>query len=289
MTKVLVIVAIILFGTQPIVVTTASPGPPEGSTPETHGGQSRIDRLIDDLEQELLPYADDPALDSLSVFEAAISDFELVILADENPTISDECYMLVLRHAALEMMSAHPELTPREAIQRGREHVIEMRKKAAREGRTYGEFFRHVVECTEWCKPLVVGLEKCHIESVAMLGPWTVFFDLDSSDPGTDVDIYLENVAAELTRDEHARVLLVGRASRIGDKVYNRALSRRRTEAVESELLARGIARERIHAMWLGWEPPQISASVAAAYGIGDVYAGRGRIATNQSVVIVIF
>ncbi len=250
---------------------------------------SRLERLADELGRELLPYARDPSLDSVIVADPGRTDFDLVLLADDNPAISDECYKIVLQHAAEAMMHHHPEMSREEALTRGISHVREMRQSAAREGRTYGAFFRHVVDCQEWCQPLVVGLETCHIEAVSQLGPRSVFFGYDSDRIRPNAEAGFATVAEELARDPHARVLLVGRASRVGDKLYNRELSQRRALAVQQALIELGVAPEKIQAMWIGWEPPQINSRIAGFYGLGDVYARDGETAVNQSVMIVVF
>ena len=48
------------------------------------------------------------------------------------------------------------------------------------------------------------------------------------------------------------KVLLIGRASKIGDLRYNRRLSGQRALAVRDVLLAKGVAANRIETLWLG-------------------------------------
>lgn len=270
-------------------VTLSLPALPQSTESEEEKARSRLERLVGELERELVPYAMDPALDSLSIQSPGESDFDLVLLADDNPAISDDCYKIVLHHASEAMMHRHPELGRHEALMRGIAHVREMRETAAGEGRTYGAFFRHVVDCQEWCQPLVAGLEKCHIEAVGQLGPRAVFFAYNDDQVQPEEAASLAAVATELGHDPDARVLLVGRASRIGDKLYNRELSERRTVAVQNALIEHGVEAARIQSMWIGWEPPQISSVVAGVYGFGDLYAAKGETAVNQSVMMVIF
>ncbi len=251
--------------------------------------KSRLDRLVDELEKELVPYANDPSLDSLPVKAPGEYDFDLVVLGDNNPIISDECYKLVLRHAAQRVMEEHPELSVTEAMRMGIEHVHEEKQAGREHGRTYGEFFQHLVQCEEWCSPLVVGLEKCHIEAVADSDPWAIFFDFNSDRIRPESAVTFTNIVEKLEANVDVNVLLIGRASRSGNKVYNRSLSRRRALAVYGTLLNFGVKRERIQLLWFGWEPPQISEPVAAAYGIGDVYALSGGRSVNQSVMVVVY
>jgi len=257
-----------------------------GLFPEHKG---RMERLAEELASELEPHAGDAALDSLVVERAGEQDFDLVVLGDENPMISDECYKLALRHAATEMMMADSSLGPSEAVRKGMAHVVHGRARAATHGRTYGEFFRHVVKCDEWCEPMVVSLEQCHIEAVARLRPWPVFFGFNTSVVDERFLPELEVVSAELLRSPDSRVLVVGRGSRIGNRDHNRRLSRERAEAVRDRLVTLGAPADRIQALWLGWEPPQIVPEVARAYNLTDAWLLYGRQALNQSVMMVVY
>ena len=260
------------------------------STPQAQEkAKSRLERLVEELEKELVPYANDPSLDSLSVANPGEYDFDLVVLGDNNPIISDECYKLVLRHAAKRVMVDNPELSITDAMKLGVRHVHEERDHAREHGRTYREFFQHVAQCDQWCQPLVVGLEKCHIEAVAELDPWAVFFDFNSDVIRPEAEVTFTSVVKKLEENTEGKVLLIGRASRNGDKIYNRGLSYRRALAVRYTLLNLGVNPERIQLLWFGWEPPQISERVASAYGIGDVHALGGEFSANQSVVIVVY
>ena len=270
------------------------PGPQEDSPSrddreKTPKEKSRLERLVEELSQELGPYAEDGSLDSLNIENAGAYDFDLVVLGDDNPLISDECYKLVLQHAAEEMKRTHPELSRAEALRMGLMHVHENRQAGQEHGRTYGEFFTHVVQCDEWCQPMVVGLEKCHIAAVAGLDPWPVFFDYDSDNAQLGSDITFARVIEKLESTEDGNVLLVARASRLGNKIYNRTLSYRRALAVRDELVGLGVESDRIRLLWFGWEPPQIGEQVAEAYGIGDVYHVDGEYAVNQSVMVVVY
>ena len=55
------------------------------------------------------------------------------------------------------------------------------------------------------------------------------------------------------------------------------------------QLSDRGIDTGRIKTLSFGYEPPQISAPIAAAYGLGDVYRSEGEQRTNQSVMMVVY
>ena len=257
-----------------------------GLFPENKG---RMERLSEELARELEPYAEDAALDSLAVERPGEEDFSLVVLGDANPMISDECYKLALRHAAAEMMQTDSSLGPAEAVRKGMAHVARGRQDAHTQGRTYGEFFRHVVQCEEWCEPMVVNLEQCHVEAVARLRPWPVFFDLNSAAVDDQFTMELSIVTEEISRADGARILLIGRGSRMGDRNHNRVLSRLRAEAVRDRLVALGAPPDRIQLLWFGWEPPQIGPEVARAYNLTDAWLLYGEHALNQSVMVVVY
>ncbi len=251
--------------------------------------RSRLERLAAELVRELTPYANDRSLDSLSIKNPGEDDFAIVVLGEDNPMISDECYKLALRHAAERMQEMHPEMSIVEAMQAGIVHVHEGKEHAREHGRTYGEFFQHVAQCDAWCRPMVVNLEKCHLEAVASLRPWAVFFDYNSGIVKSDFDADLVRVIEEISTGETRQVLLIGRASRTGDKAYNRALSQRRVLAVREKLVTFGVDADRIKTLWFGWEPPQITETIAQQYGLGDVFAVHGANAMNQSVMMLVF
>ncbi len=261
----------------------------EAPTDPSWAEKSRMQRLGDELLLELEPHAADPALDSLFVENSGQNDFDLIVVGDNNPLISDECYKLALLHATVRLSMKHPELSPVEAMTKGIDHVRNEREKAGENGRTYGDFFRHVVQCEDWCEPMVVSLEQCHIEAVAALRPWPIFFEYNSAVVPDTFDSEFARVLEEMSGRDSARVLLVGRGSRDGDKVYNRLLSRSRAEAVRDQLTLLGVDPGRIDLLWFGWEPPQISEEIARAYAISDAYLLHGARDINHSVMIVVY
>ena len=106
-------------------------------------------------------------------------------------------------------------------------------------------------------------------------------------------DEYEKGIIAEVTHglkgNADLKVLLIGRASHMGDLPFNRALSGRRALAVKDKLLTNGIPKSRIEAMWFGWEPPQISDWIAKEYDLHDLYNHKGKKRMNQSVMMVLY
>ena len=96
------------------------------------------------------------------------------------------------------------------------------------------------------------------------------------------------------TRD---KVLLIGRASKIGDRGYNIALSGKRAGEIRDYLTTTfNVAEEQIRYQFFGFDPPQLTLDYAARYGISaaDLVAVEANMKTaeakiNQSVVIIIY
>ena len=99
----------------------------------------------------------------------------------------------------------------------------------------------------------------------------------------------MERLSEEISRGDGARVLLIGRGSRLGDRDHNRRLSRLRAEAVRDRLVALGATPDRVQLLWFGWEPPQIGPEVARAYNLTDAWLLHGEHALTQSVMVVVY
>ncbi|MFQ5658673.1 MAG: OmpA family protein, partial [Candidatus Methylomirabilales bacterium] len=140
-----------------------------------------------------------------------------------------------------------------------------------------------------------------HIEHVSRLPHDIVLFDFDSSALRPEGERLLEEMGAELVGGRYGdkKVVLVGRASKIGGMVYNRDLSRKRADAVKEKLIGLGIASSDIKIIWLGWEPPQLNKEILEKYGLAESllkaekYGVHASLidahAINQSTTVVIY
>ena len=137
-----------------------------------------------------------------------------------------------------------------------------------------------------WLKRLV----GCHVLAVQNLDHDLVFFAFDSHEVN---DIRSRDAISRVVRavrdSSDKRILLIGRASRIGPLGYNRRLSGLRARAVGDQLANMGIELGRISTLTFGYEPPQIDSRIASAYGLADLYAREGQNRLNQSVMMVVY
>lgn len=208
--------------------------------------------------------------------------------AANSELIDQGCERGAIQHA-VEHLGEEKGLSRDEALKMGMEHTAD-RNRALAEGITYREYIEHVAECKAFCRDMVKQLVACHVEAVSQLGPEIALFAFDSADlGGSETYRAIDQVVARANGDSSKRVLLIGRASRIGPKAYNRLLSGRRAEAIRSALLERGVDEHRIYLQGFGYEEPQIDEVIAAAYGWRDLYRSESHSRMNQSVVMVVF
>jgi len=214
----------------------------------------------------------------------------LAVTSDENPLLERQCKEDAMALSVDSLRHVEGAAEGAEAMQAAVAHMQE-HQRFIRENRvSYADYLKEIAECRSFCAPLVASLVRCHVLSVARQPHGIVGFELDSSvvEPEFREGI-LEEVALRLEQHPEEKVLLVGRASRIGDLRYNRRLSAQRALAVKDHLVAHGVDESRIETMWLGWEPPQITESVAAEYGIAELYRSQGVQSINQSVMVVTY
>jgi len=214
----------------------------------------------------------------------------LAVTSDANPMLERQCKEDAMSLSVDSLRHVEGAAEGAEAMQAAVAHMQE-HQRFIRENRvSYADYLKEIAECRSFCAPLVASLVRCHVLSVARQPHGIVGFDLDSSSvPPESREGILEEVALRLEQHPEEKVLLVGRASQIGDLRYNRRLSAQRALAVKDHLVARGVDESRIETMWLGWEPPQITESVAAEYGLAELYQSQGGQRINQSVVVVTY
>jgi outer membrane protein OmpA-like peptidoglycan-associated protein len=214
----------------------------------------------------------------------------LVVTNKENPLLEEECKKEALSISVETLREAHGIEEEAAALQQAAHHMREHQDFASSHAISYADYLHEIASCRAFCAPLVAHLVRCQVLAVSHSPHGIVLFDLDSDqvDPRYESGLVDEAVAT-LKQDPRSRVLLAGRASKIGDLRYNRRLSARRALAVRDKLIERGAPADRIKTMWFGWEPPQISSWIASRYGFESLYAREGGHRMNQSVMLVIY
>ncbi|MDF1719104.1 MAG: OmpA family protein [Minwuia sp.] len=102
-------------------------------------------------------------------------------------------------------------------------------------------------------KPVVKAAAK-PIQNIT----FTVYFDFDSAALKQEAQPTLQQAIAEFKRRNNARVDLAGHTDRAGSTEYNRALSKRRADAVANALSTRGVTSGRIDDAALGELAPEV-------------------------------
>lgn len=277
---------------------TGNDSPNQNTNDSRDGSDSaRIDaytRSLNELFATSKTIGDQPGGDASVVFDGEYGDPRwlqgLTVTKSDNPMLEQACRRQavqgVTEQAAHAMHIEGDEMALQQMLAHMDEHTSFIREHDI----SYADYLRSLAECETYCAPLVSALMQCHILSVARKPHGIVLFELGSSrvNPSYNVGVINEMVTSfEQTAD--ASILLVGRASQIGDLRYNRRLSGERSLAVRDQLIEAGVPLERIRPIWFGWEPPQIDDFIAEEYGLADLYQTYGKDELNQSVVMVLF
>jgi hypothetical protein len=207
-----------------------------------------------------------------------------------NPLIDERCRAESLADAVTHWGQVHG-VSDDAAFADREAHLRDLQGQFA-QGGSFSAWISHVANCKDFCLIAVRDLLACHVQAVAALPHALVFFGRDSDriDLGSGAAV-LDGFARRLGEAPGKRVLLIGRASRVGPAgpAYNRQLSQRRTQAVAAALGARGVPADRIQLQSIGYEEPQITQEIADLYGIGAEFQRLGEAAINQSVVMVLY
>ena len=206
----------------------------------------------------------------------------------DNPLIDQGCRTESLAEALMHLKTAK-NVDEDQAFAMADRHIREEQKKYNK-GATFSDWLKHVAECKDFCNVAVLRLLQCHVEAVAKHDRSLVLFDFNSAllDTGED-DNKIQAVVNKLQQDGERQVLLIGRASRTGNAIYNRQLSQSRVDAVRQQLEARAISASRIKLQALGYEEPQLNQWISQVYGISDIYSQLGDKGINQSVLVVLY
>jgi len=162
-------------------------------------------------------------------------------------------------------------------------HLVEQINNIRLGKYTADELNEHLVSCQRFCGQLLNKIFVANMTEVAKLPHEVVFFGLDRDQV---IPRYQKGLKEFAKKNSNQTLYLMGRASFIGGKGYNKELSGRRVRQVEKILLGCGLSEHQIKASWLGYEAPQLTTDVANSYGI-DPEEYRGDLfSLNQSVVL---
>ena len=260
---------------------------------EADDSDAMFERSMQELFDTSETIADEPGAEQKITFSGNDSPRwlqGLTVTRSDNPVLEQACREQALADNTERLQREGAYDSENETLQATMEHMHMHHEFIQGQQVSYSEYLSQLASCTEFCAPLVASLMQCHVLSVARRPHGLVLFDLASSRVEQRYrSSVIDEMAQQYLDGEDKRVLLVGRASQIGNLAYNRRLAAQRALAVRDELTAAGVPFERIRPIWFGWEPPQIDSLVAEEYGIGNLMEDFGRDGINQSVVMVIF
>jgi outer membrane protein OmpA-like peptidoglycan-associated protein len=145
------------------------------------------------------------------------------------------------------------------------------------------ELNEHLISCQRFCGQLLNKIFIANMAEVARLSHEVVFFDLDRDQV---IPRYQKGLKEFAKKNNNQTLYLMGRASFIGGKGYNKELSGRRVRQVEKILLSCGLSAHQIKASWLGYEAPQLTTEIANSYKIDPKEYKGDLFSLNQSVVL---
>ena len=270
----------------------AQTDPPEGD--ETDSTDEMVKRTVDELFETSEAISQSPGGDEPVVFDGPGDEPRwlqgLTVTKSQNPMLTRQCREQAMRTTLSDLREKHDYESDSEAMNDAVQHMFEHRDFITDNEVSHVEYLRSIAKCEKYCAPLIASMMQCHKLSVARHPHGVVMFDLGESTIKPQYrDGVIREIADQHKQGEGTNILLIGRASHIGDLRYNRRLSAQRALAVRDALIDTGVPMADIRPLWFGWEPPQIDAATAEEYGIASIYQQVGREKLNQSVVMVIF
>jgi len=162
-------------------------------------------------------------------------------------------------------------------------HLVEQINNIRLGKYTADELNEHLVSCQRFCGQLLNKIFVANMAEVAKLPHEVVFFDLDRDHV---IPRYQKELTEFAKKNNNQTLYLMGRASFIGGKGYNKELSGRRVRQVEKILRSCGLSEHQLKASWLGYEAPQLTMKIANSYEIDPKEYKSDLFSLNQSVVL---
>ena len=152
------------------------------------------------------------------------------------------------------------------------EHIEQAHQQFSANGFSKDLWFQHVFECKECCGPILTDVMDEHVNLVVKQPHVVVLFQFDRYAIQPQYQQQLKSLIRTSFDASRDKVLLIGRASKIGDRGYNVALSGKRAGEIRDFLIQTfDITDEQIRYQFFGFDPPQLTMKIADQYGIaGD-------------------
>lgn len=250
-------------------------------TPWTITLKRNPDPLLDQkVVRELVEQIHESSRESLFSHELAEALFTVNPLIEQNPWLTEHAWSQIFQ----QVVETNFDGDSQEFLR----HLRTYKAELARGQTSKQAWYQHLHKCEKVCRPVVTEVFKRHIEWLRRTGFTVVYFPFNEHRLGAGYSAAIRQFIAErkLAEDHSRQVLLVGRASRIGGRRYNLELSRKRVEAVVRELAVQlPDGRTRLRLVHLGFEPPQISPSVADFLHLEPSLSDAER---NQSVMLIV-
>ncbi len=148
------------------------------------------------------------------------------------------------------------------------------------------------------CAPILTDVMDQHVTHVVDQPHTVVLFDFDKYALKTEYEEELYTLMTTSFDASRDKMLLIGRASKIGDRGYNIALSGQRAGEIRDYLMSvLNVNEELIRYQFFGFDPPQLTLDYAARYGVsaadlssvGANFKIAPEAKINQSVVVIIY
>lgn len=196
----------------------------------------------------------------------------------DNPFITQQCRIEAIQAAAHSIGGTEP------ALAHAAVHLEEWKQLLRGEKRvSLSEYLDSILNCKDFCAPLVGALLKCHIQGVGNEDPADrLIFIFDVEVPRAHEQFQFSSAEkerivnfAKTMSAEGKMILIEARASIRNTREslrYNLELSERRGNLMRQALIEAGFPAEHILMKNLCWEPPRLaSEEIAEIYGFGSV------------------
>lgn len=180
------------------------------------------------------------------------------------------------------------------------EHLQKEKRELQKSGFSKEVWMHHVFECEKCCASLLVDMMFMHVQRVVEQPHLMVMFDFDKYEIKKIFKKKLNDLVVKNYKKGRDKILLIGRASKIGDRAYNIELSGKRAGEVKDYFIEHvGVDASKIRFLYFGYDPPQLSREYAKAYGVTKAqlayidsslpFNNTLKRKINQSVVVIFY